>query len=99
MSVGQKKMAMIVIMKPNVLISLQDDIRHHPLHDCHTCQLVARLNEGQYMAFGLSGEEDRSRFALLSLLHFLFLRAVAGFVKFFSRMVGGDVTVAWMDHK
>lgn len=38
-------------------------------------QLVARLNEGQYMAFGLSGEEDRSR------------------------MVGGDVTVAWMDHK
>ena len=24
-------------------------------------QLVARLNEGQYMAFGLSGEEDRSR--------------------------------------
>ena len=90
---------MIVIMKPNVLISLQDDIRHHPLHDCHTCQLVARLNEGQYMAFGLSGEEDRSRFALLSLLHFLFLRTVTGFVKFFSRMVGGDVTVAWMDHK
>ena len=35
------------------------------------------------MAFGLSGEEDRSRFALLSLLHFLFLRAVAGFVKLF----------------
>ena len=51
------------------------------------------------MAFGLSGEEDRSRFALLSLLHFLFLRSVTGFVKFFSRMVGGDVTVAWMDHK
>merc|ERR1712117_266809 len=38
-------------------------------------QLVARLNDGQYMAFGLSGESDRSR------------------------MVGGDVTVTWMDHK
>merc|ERR1712241_1314433 len=38
-------------------------------------QLVARLNDGQYMAFGLSGESDRSR------------------------MVGGDVTVAWMDHE
>ena len=34
------------------------------------------------MAFGLSGEEDRSRFALLSILHFLFLRAVTGFAKF-----------------
>ena len=56
------------------------------------------------MAFGLSGEEDRSRFALLSLLHFLFLRASCGWfceILFlvFSRMVGGDVTVAWMDHK
>lgn len=38
-------------------------------------QLVARLGEEQYMAFGLSGEQDRSR------------------------MVGGDVTVAWMDHE
>ena len=38
-------------------------------------QLVARLSDGQYMAFGLSGEPDHSR------------------------MVGGDVTVAWMDHK
>ena len=38
-------------------------------------QLVARLSDGQYMAFGLSGEPDQSR------------------------MVGGDVTVAWMDHK
>ena len=27
-------------------------------------QLVARLNEGQYMGFGLSGDEDRSRWAL-----------------------------------
>ena len=27
-------------------------------------QLVARLNEGQYMAFGLSGDEERSRWAL-----------------------------------
>ena len=44
---------------------------------------MARLNEGQYMAFGLSGEEDRSRFALLSLLHFLLVRTVANFVKFF----------------
>jgi len=37
-------------------------------------QLVARLKDEQYMAFGLSGDRDRSR------------------------MVGGDVTVAWMDH-
>lgn len=27
-------------------------------------QLVARLNEGQYMGFGLSGDEDRSRWVL-----------------------------------
>jgi len=38
-------------------------------------QLVARLEDGQYMAFGLSGEDDTSR------------------------MVGGDVTVTWMDHR
>ncbi len=38
-------------------------------------QLVAKLDEGQYMAFGLSGN-DRA-----------------------TQMVGGDVTVAWMDHK
>lgn len=38
-------------------------------------QLVARLNDEQYMAFGLSGDPDRSR------------------------MVGGDVTVAWMNHQ
>jgi len=38
-------------------------------------QLVARLNDQQYMAFGLSGDLDTSV------------------------MVGGDVTVAWMNHK
>lgn len=38
-------------------------------------QLVARLNDEQYMAFGLSGDPDTSV------------------------MVGGDVTVAWMNHK
>jgi len=38
-------------------------------------QLVARLSDGQYMAFGLSGDSDTSI------------------------MVGGDVTVAWMNHK
>jgi len=38
-------------------------------------QLVARLGDGQYMAFGLSGDPDKSV------------------------MVGGDVTVAWMNHK
>lgn len=34
---------------------------------------VSRLDDGEYMAFGLSGDERKSR------------------------MVGGDVTVAWMD--
>jgi len=38
-------------------------------------QLVGRLNDGQYMAFGLSGDMQRTR------------------------MVGGDVTVTWMDHR
>lgn len=38
-------------------------------------QLVARLRDNQYMAFGLSGDFDASV------------------------MVGGDVTVTWMDHR
>ena len=33
-----------------------------------------RLEEGEYMGFGLSGDNERTK------------------------MVGGDVTVAWMDH-
>lgn len=37
-------------------------------------QLVARLEEGEYMGFGLSGDNERTK------------------------MIGGDVTVAWMDH-
>merc|ERR1712226_714767 len=37
-------------------------------------QLVARLEEGEYMGFGLSGDNERTK------------------------VVGGDVTVAWMDH-
>ena len=35
---------------------------------------VDRLNDGEYMAFGISGNEKKSQ------------------------MIGGDVTVAWMDH-
>ncbi len=38
-----------------------------------TCILLLRLQEGEYMAFGLSGDDSKST------------------------MVGGDVTVAWMD--
>ena len=37
-------------------------------------QLVAKLEDGEYMAFGLSGDPRRTK------------------------MIGGDVTVAWMDH-
>jgi len=37
-------------------------------------QLVAKLQHGEYMAFGLSGDDRRTK------------------------MIGGDVTVAWMDH-
>ena len=33
-----------------------------------------RLDEGEYMGFGLSGDDERTK------------------------MVGGDVTIAWMDH-
>ena len=33
-----------------------------------------RLEEGEYMGFGLSGDDERTK------------------------MVGGDVTIAWMDH-
>ena len=36
--------------------------------------MVAKLEDGEYMAFGLSGDPRRSK------------------------MIGGDVTVAWMDH-
>ena len=36
---------------------------------------IFRLEDGEYMGFGLSGDNDRSK------------------------MVGGDVTVAWMDHE
>ena len=34
----------------------------------------SRLDEGEYMGFGLSGDDERTK------------------------MVGGDVTIAWMDH-
>ena len=34
----------------------------------------SRLDEGEYMGFGLSGDNERTK------------------------MIGGDVTVAWMDH-
>jgi len=37
-------------------------------------QMVAKLDDGEYMAFGLSGDPRRTK------------------------MIGGDVTVAWMDH-
>ena len=37
-------------------------------------QLVAKLSDKEYMGFGLSGDNERTK------------------------MVGGDVTIAWMDH-
>ena len=73
-------------------------------------QLVAKLNEGQYMAFGLSGEPDRSRYDIYlkkELIQALFACPIDTFDNLFvikmmnyrCRMVGGDVTVTWMDHE
>ena len=57
-------------------------------------QLVARLSDEQYMAFGLSGDPDSSVSVLIKW-GVIFNK----WSSFYFRMVGGDVTVAWMDHK
>ena len=62
-----RALSLSLLQSKNMLSSIfQYSIAYMHLH-------MLRLDEGEYMAFGLSGDDRKSK------------------------MVGGDVTVAWMD--
>ena len=54
----------VVVVVVVVVVDFAVDDSNYNRDNHENYQLVARLNEGQYMAFGLSGEEDRSRLAM-----------------------------------
>ena len=100
-SVGQKKMAMIVIMTPIVPI-LQCDIRHHPGWLPYLT-VGSAAERGSVHGFWSLWRRRSVKVCTAFPFTFSFPQSCDWFCKIlflvFSRMVGGDVTVAWMDHK
>ena len=61
---GTSIVTQVIIVVVAVVVDFAIDDSNYNRDNHENSQLVARLNEGQYMAFGLSGEEDRSRLAM-----------------------------------